>query len=546
MATRRRARKRLAAAKGIGQSQAGVAPRGAIAAAPPETPAGSAAGSEDQAPAAKVPASHETVALLCAVTALAMACVALVPQLAYAGWKTSALVRMDAQEAPLRGLVHDADPGFVLVSPWDSYDGAEYYLVARDPLGVGSVHFVHPNAADLSYRYEHPGYPWLAFLFSLGNAPVLPDVMVWLNLALFVLSAYLMSLLAVQIGRSPWWGALVALDPGLLMALGFDTTEITLAAAVLLGLLLWLRRHPAAGVAIAAACFAKEIGWALPVGLGLYEMTAFVRAQYPSIGGTWRHRTASLVAAARQSGLLRRLLVLSAGPALSSLWFAYVEIVISPNAGPTSLPRDVPRSLALIPVRLLPVAAVWALPLLAAGAAMLVKRPSRRARPRLPLAWLLAPAAVAMLLGLFALVALVPFGLGGTLGRAAAAITLLGQRLGFRFFWLAPVSGLVQTLTIGARSSFGAAGVQLPLGLGMPPVAIAVTGLFLLGLLAALRLRTPAEATFVIVALPMLSLYPAALLYPEDLIRTVAVPFLLLALALLARRNNFEDVAAAE
>ena len=106
--------------------------------------------------------------------------------------------------------------------------------------------------------------------------------MVWINVALFALSAYLLSRIAVELGRSPWWGLLSVFNPGLIVALTLDTTEITLAAAMLLGLLLWLRHQRLAGVVIAAACFAKELGWALPVGIGLVEVADVARRWYRS------------------------------------------------------------------------------------------------------------------------------------------------------------------------------------------------------------------------------------------------------------------------
>jgi len=491
---------------------------------------------------------QENAALVCGLVALALACITLAPLLSYAGWNPSVLVHMPPGDGPVQRLVRQANPDFVFVSVWDYYDGAEHYGVARDPLGLGSVHRIYPDPADLAYRYDHPAYPWLASLASLGYAPRLPQVMLWLNLALFVLSGYLMSLLAVEVGRSPWWGLLVALDPGLLMALALDTTEITLAAAMLLGLLLWLRHHRAAGAAIAAACFAKEIGWALPVGLGLYEMTTFVRAEYPTLIGTLEHRTAALLAAARQRGLPRRLLVLSAGPALSSLWFAYVEIVIIPAAGHPA--RDAVRSLIQVPLRLLPVAAVWALPLLAAGVVLLIRRAPRLFGTRLSLIWVIVLVGVGLSLVWLGLVALEPLGLNGHVGGASywasIAVPLVAKRLGFSGFALAPLSSVGDALVAAAGSSFRTDRFMLPFGFGMPPLAIAVTVLFLLGLIASLRLRTPLQAVLAIAALPMLSLYPMALLFPENLIRTIAVPLLLLALALLARRNNFEDVAAAQ
>jgi hypothetical protein len=549
MAGRRRSRRRQAGTQGqleAALSGAAAAPRSPDVVLPLQ--AAPAARESIDSPAAKARDRQETVALICALIALAVACISLAPTLAYVGWNPSVTLHIAVSNSVFYRLIRSSTPNLVTVPGWTTYDSALYYAMARDPLGLG---IFHQLPAWMPYRYQHAGYSWLAFIASFGFAPLLPNVMLCLNLALFALSGYILSLLAVQIGRSPWWGLLVAVDPGLLMAINYDTTEVTLACAVLLGLFLWLRRHPAAGAAVAAACFAKELGWALPVGLGLYETAAFARAHYPSLGEMSRARLGELIGAARESGLARRLAILLIGPALSSLWFAYDEIVIAPTSNFLAgyAPRNVASSLVHVPLRLVPVAGLWLLPLFVAVALALLLRGSRALRgralrpPAIPLA---ALAVVALVLAALLLWGSVHAGgFQNALDRAQAssraALEIVMAKAGFRGYDLLPFAGIADGLTSAAVMSRQSSGEQVPIGFSMLPVALAACGAALLGLIASLSLRTPPKAIFVIVAVPILSLYPTALLFPEDLIRTMAVPLLMLALALLAPGNRFPE-----
>jgi len=308
----------------------------------------------------------DQIPLVCGLVALVLACIVLTPTLSFAGWNPSVLVHLGKGEAS-ELLARESNPDFVFVSGFSHYDGVPQYLVARDPIGRGRAHqFIDWPA----YRYEHPGYSWLAALLSLGQAPLLPGVMLLTNLILLVLSAYLVSLLAADLGHSPWWGLLVALSPGLMTALAFDTTEILLAATTVLGLLLWLRGHWTAGIVLIAACFAKELGWAVPLGLGLYEVARFVRSGAMDRFWQRQRRFRSLYASVQTAGLLRRLAVLAIGPALSSAWFAYVDLAIVQNGAPTR--RDLFHALALAILRLLPVAGLWLLPIVIGMAAALL------------------------------------------------------------------------------------------------------------------------------------------------------------------------------
>ena len=486
---------------------------------------------------------RERVALCCSLIALVVVCAALAPRLAYAGWKPSVFVHLGEGQM-IDSLARTATPDFVIVSTYATYDGVVYYALARDPIGLGAAHHLVNFAA---YRYDHPLYSWAVFLVSLGYAPWMPSAMFWLNLGLFALTAYIVSLLAVQLGRSPWWGLLPALSPGLLTALFFDTTEVTLAAAAALGVLLWLQRHRAAVPALVACCLAKELGWAVPVGLGLFEVARFLREERLPAGEMAARRLDRLIAAARSAGLGRRLALLAAGPILASAWIAYVEIVVGTAGDP--LPRPAQR---LAPVlvrallRLIPAGGAWLLPLAAAAGGLLLRRVRSRGL-RLGLWLAIATAGLAALL--LVLLPPAPEQARGPLQPAWAAGVAAREALahaparfgiaGYNFFPLSDVwVSLREEASRGLRPLTALPeadrGPNLLLSMGMLPVTLAIAAAFSFGLLRALRLRAPVQGILLLMALPMLGLPTNTLEYPENLLRTTAVPLVFLGLSLIA------------
>ncbi len=257
--------------------------------------------------------------LLCAAVALAVAVIAIIPMWGELGGRPSALVRV-ATADPLAPLAQASDPHFALVPPAAHYDGAYYYAIARDPFGRGAAHRLIDAAA---YRYGHPGYGWIVGLGSLGQARAIPLVMLALNVFLFAAGAGLVALLARNLGRSAWWGMLVALNPGLISAVTSDTTEPALTAVVILGVLLWLRRRRGAGLVLTMGCFVKELGVLVPVGLALFEIALLLRDDRLRALGARPALLDGIRALAEDH--LRPIAVLAIGPLLLLLWWTYVR-----------------------------------------------------------------------------------------------------------------------------------------------------------------------------------------------------------------------------
>jgi len=218
--------------------------------------------------------------------AVALTVAAMIPSLRAAGWSVTALPRVDAQTG-MGAAARRIDPGFRLVHP-GSYDGQFYWGIAVDPIAAGDVHQAFDTA---SYRYGHPLYGWLGWLFSAGQASAAAAALVAVSLvAMFAAAAPL----------GPRRGLFVALNPGLLYAAAHDLGE-PLAAALLIGALVTGRRW------VMLACFAF-----LPLAR---EQLVLVPLAF-AVWALWRRRDA------REAALL----VSTAAPAL--VWWIYARITL--------------------------------------------------------------------------------------------------------------------------------------------------------------------------------------------------------------------------
>jgi hypothetical protein len=155
---------------------------------------------------------------------------------------------MGAAARALDSRFHTVHPG--------AYDGQFYWGIAIDPLATGTLHRAFDKA---SYRYGHPLYGWLGWLFSAGRARAAPAALVATGLVSLFAAAAAAVLLGLDRGRSGWEGLFVALNPGLISAAMNDLAE-PLAAALLLGALVALvrGRQTAAWICLALLPLAKE------------------------------------------------------------------------------------------------------------------------------------------------------------------------------------------------------------------------------------------------------------------------------------------------
>lgn len=242
------------------------------------------------------------VALLCAAFSVFMAGLAAFVIMEPQGFRASALVRMAAGD-PISGPAVESDPEFV-VYPSDHYDGIYFYAMARDPFatGIGRTLIDLPGA-----RYGHVLYSWVAAVLSLGQAKLIPLALLVINLTSMGVAAWAVSMLARDMGWSPWAGLMVAVNPGFLYAITVDTSEVFGSMLAVLFLLAWFRqRWILATVALVATCMAKEIFVFLPIGLGVWELLKVARGR-------------------GRADAVSRLVLLSTGPLALFIWHLYLR-----------------------------------------------------------------------------------------------------------------------------------------------------------------------------------------------------------------------------
>jgi hypothetical protein len=152
--------------------------------------------------------------------------------------------------------------------PLSGYDGQFYYRLALDPFNWR--HAAYGITMDHAYRYTRLGYPLLAWALSLGQARLLPLVLVAINLACVAAIGWLGGILARDAGRHALWGLLLVAYFGTVISVGRDTAE-PLAGALMLGGLLALRRgRPGLAAALlACAVVTDETMLVLPVAIFL-------------------------------------------------------------------------------------------------------------------------------------------------------------------------------------------------------------------------------------------------------------------------------------
>jgi hypothetical protein len=101
----------------------------------------------------------------------------------------------------------------------NGYDGQFYYYIARDPLHA----YRYMDSAP--YRYQRILYGIVIYVLSLGNASLIPFLMLFVNFLSIVLSVEIVSRLLARRNLSPWFSLALAFYFGQTAALLFDTAE---------------------------------------------------------------------------------------------------------------------------------------------------------------------------------------------------------------------------------------------------------------------------------------------------------------------------------
>jgi hypothetical protein len=248
------------------------------------------------------PSRLRTVEAACVAVAIAASLTATIPVMRLNAWSPTALVRMGSAD-PIAELALRADPSFKIFAPEAHYDGVYFYAIGVDPLATGEAH----ELLDLgAHRYTHPLYGWLAWALSFGQTRLVPSALLAINVIAMGVAAAGCTRLARSFGMSPWWGLAVALNPGLIASVSFDTAEPLGAAILLLAMSAWFRgRTLVGGLGLFLVCMTRQPFVVIPIGLAIWEIVKNRRV-LPS------------------SKLLSRLGILATGPVAMALWHVYL------------------------------------------------------------------------------------------------------------------------------------------------------------------------------------------------------------------------------
>ena len=162
-------------------------------------------------------------------------------------------------------------PRFALHIPHAApgYDGQFFYQIARDPLHAAPF-IDHP-----AYRYQRIIYPLLVAILSLGQAILIPYMLLLVSFVSIVLGTEILARLLIKQGLSPWYSLAFGLYFGQATAFIFDLTEPLTYFLICLGLFLLIKKRPTvAAVCMGLAVLSRETAVLFPLGyilLYLYQ-----------------------------------------------------------------------------------------------------------------------------------------------------------------------------------------------------------------------------------------------------------------------------------
>jgi hypothetical protein len=159
------------------------------------------------------------------------------------------------------------DPHYRYAVKTDGYDGQFSYYIALAPIEA-RLHLDRVN-----YRYTRILYPMLARTVSIGQAALIPYMLIAINMLALAAGAYVLALWLGRKGLSPLLALVYGLSPGLFICLHRDLEEPLAYALVALALYLYSfeRRHRLvwSGLAFALAALTRESTALFPIVLGL-------------------------------------------------------------------------------------------------------------------------------------------------------------------------------------------------------------------------------------------------------------------------------------
>ena len=169
------------------------------------------------------------------------------------------------------GLTHRGEG----VEAFLGVDGNKYRTVAENPLGRSRAFW------DSPYRYQRVLVPAAWWLLSAGRRAMIPYVSVALNLLAVCVATVLVGLVLAQGGFSPWWALVYGFAPGLQRALTAGHLEPVGNLFVVAALVAWLRgRRRTLVVLLMLLPLVKEVYVVFPIAFFAGEVLAGERPRW--------------------------------------------------------------------------------------------------------------------------------------------------------------------------------------------------------------------------------------------------------------------------
>jgi hypothetical protein len=160
--------------------------------------------------------------------------------------------------------------GEVIPSGGFGHDGKYYFMQAMDPFfSTPEVHAAHLDRP--TYRAQRMIYPTLAGGFGLFSPSATAWNLLVINLVALGIGTWLTSLLAKELGLSPWFGLAFLLNPGVLVSSMIDTAEVLAMLFLVAAALLLLRDRVVASAAfLTLAALTRETMLLATIGAIVY------------------------------------------------------------------------------------------------------------------------------------------------------------------------------------------------------------------------------------------------------------------------------------
>ncbi len=145
------------------------------------------------------------------------------------------------------------------------YDGQFAYYIALE--GLAS----QPRLDVPSYRLQRIGYPLIVRLVSLGQASLIPWMMIVVNLVALGIAAGVLAAWLVRYGRPAWYALVFAFWIGVIFTIRLGLNELSCVMFGIAGLALVRDQRLYAGaLLLALSALAKDMGFVFVAAAGLF------------------------------------------------------------------------------------------------------------------------------------------------------------------------------------------------------------------------------------------------------------------------------------